>query len=147
MARQNILLNAYFDLGQYGPMSPYVGVGIGASVFQTSSTTTAYFADTKQAIGNYGVGQNIISPIANVGPTGSTIGYYSLDAAQARTSYNLAMALHAGLSYDLGSSTSLDVGYRYLHSGNYVPLAGASSATTAGVASHQIHVGLRFLLQ
>jgi|GEM_PF-2547195 len=144
LARQNILLNAYIDLGHFGGFSPYIGAGIGTSILNYKSTTTAYFADSGAAIGNYAIPQSV----QGTGPiSGSVAGYYDLDKAQSRTKYNLAYALHAGVSYEISDTTSLDIGYRYLNSGSYSPLSTATSSTSTTVDSHQIHLGLRFLLQ
>jgi opacity protein-like surface antigen len=143
LARQNILLNAYIDLGHFGGFSPYIGAGIGTSILNYKSTTTAYFADSGAAIGNYVVPQYTAASTTSVGEAG----YYDLDKAQSRTKYNLAYALHAGVSYEISDTTSLDIGYRYLNSGSYSPLSTATSSTSTTVDSHQIHLGLRFLLQ
>lgn len=142
MARQNILLNAYFDLGHFGNFSPYVGFGIGTSVTQATASSTAYFADSHAAVGSYAIPE-----IADGTTTLATVaGYYNLDNNQSHTTYNLATALHAGFTYDLSDITAIDVGYRYLRSGNYTPFGNASSSAAPAISSQNIHVGLRILL-
>jgi opacity protein-like surface antigen len=66
------------------------------------------------------------------------------------TRINFAGAAMAGLTYDINSIVSLDVGYRFLYIGGTdidLVLNGVNSdVTVGGISEHQIRAGLRFYI-
>ena len=129
------LMNGYFDLGTWRGVTPYVGAGIGFSRIQMSDLTTlstATFTDSA---------------------TGATTTQITPGTAGDKTEINLAWALMAGLSFDVGTHAKLDLGYRYLNLGGNLSassgLIDCVCGTTgqplkiSGLESHEIRIGLR----
>ncbi|MBL8587064.1 MAG: porin family protein [Methylobacteriaceae bacterium] len=127
------MINGYVDLGNFGGVTPYVGVGLGAARTRTGGTfNSIYDRDT-----------------------GNTLGYINNSLAPAGKT-QLAWALMAGASIAVDKSISLDVGYRYLNLGDaatapylWTP-AQATSLLVRGklknVQSHEFRVGVRYML-
>jgi opacity protein-like surface antigen len=88
------LLNFYYDFGQRGHFSPYVGVGLGFVRHTTS-------------------GGKIDGYFENVGGTAN----YVNGMIENKTSNQLAGAVMAGFSVALRSNMHLDAGYRFLYMG------------------------------
>ena len=82
------LANAYVDLGTWGGFTPFVGAGIG-----TAANTLSGFSDVGIPTGGAGVGQTV-------------------------TDWNLAWAIHAGLSYSVTQNLKLELAYRFLSMGS-----------------------------
>ncbi len=80
------MANAYVDLPNVGALTPYLGAGIGAAYVKYDTWKTAE-----------------ICPVCT----------YQSDK-EGLDSWRFAMALMAGVSYDLTDQLKLDVGYRYL---------------------------------
>src|SRR4051794_5769128 len=85
------LVNGYVDLANWSGITPYVGAGIGVASNRFTEVTREI------NLGNAFVAR--------------------IDLPR-YTSTNLAWALMAGLSADLGSGFKVDVGYRYMHMGD-----------------------------
>ena len=129
------LANAYIDLGTWWCITPFVGFGVGGAFNNVSSVTdTGYIAD---------------------GTTG--YGYSATDAS----SWNLAWAAHAGLSYSISNNLKLEFAYRYLNLGSVkTPIVGCSSLgcqvtpgsgpaayyTLTDFTSQDFKLGLRWML-
>jgi opacity protein-like surface antigen len=126
------LANAYFDLGTWWCITPYIGAGVG-----TANVKIANFRDD---------GFTYIGGALN----NSTA--YADDASK----WNFAWALHAGLTYKVTQSMSIDLGYRYLNMGG-----GTTGATRAfdgsftnggpftfkDITSHDFKLGVRWMLE
>lgn len=126
------LANVYYDINLASSFAPYIGAGIGAA-WNTSSNCSALTTDP------------VDTPL-------STPPHDTSDAScTGATKTNLAWALMAGFSSDMGEGLHFDLGYRYLN------LGGAESGTLVddtgtghGVISvgdideHQIRMGLRY---
>jgi opacity protein-like surface antigen len=121
------LLNAYFDIGNFYGLTPFVGAGVG-------------FA------------HNRFSGFQDVGFIGAGGGF---GFAQNTTSTQLAWALHAGVAYAVTDNLKLELSYRYLNMGG--PNAGAitcqgvppgctNSFTLRDMDSHDFRVGMRWSL-
>lgn len=82
------LANAYIDLGTWCGVTPFIGAGIG-----TSGNTISGFSDVGIPTGG-----------AGTGPT--------------TTDWNLAWAVHAGLSYSVNENLKLELAYRFLNMGS-----------------------------
>jgi opacity protein-like surface antigen len=125
-----VMANAYVDLGTWYNFTPYVGAGIGAANIKISG-----FRD---------------DGFTNPGSANSTA--YAADADK----WNFAWALHAGISYKVSQSMSIDFGYRYIDLGNAT--TGATRAfdgsfTNGGpftfnhIYSHDLKLGIRWMLE
>ena len=125
------MANAYVDLGTWWCLTPYVGAGIGMANIKISG-----FRD--DGFNNVG-GLNISTAYAD-------------DASK----WNFAWALHAGLSYKVTQSMSIDLGYRYIDMGSGT--TGATRAfdgsfTNGGpftfnhITSHDFKLGVRWMLE
>jgi opacity protein-like surface antigen len=82
------LANAYVDLGTWCGITPFIGAGIG-----TSGNTISGFSDVGIPTGGAGIGPAV-------------------------TDWNLAWAVHAGLSYSINENLKLELAYRYLNMGS-----------------------------
>ncbi|CAH1660180.1 MAG: porin family protein [Chelatococcus sp.] len=119
------LLNAYFDLGTWSGITPFVGAGIGV----TRNTITG-FTDT-----------NIITQ--------------GLAYGRDKSKWNLAWALYAGLGYEVTPNFTVELAYRYLNlgdaeSGDLITYTGYNSVYNPmkfkDLSSHDIKIGLRWML-
>jgi opacity protein-like surface antigen len=82
------LANAYIDIGTWWGVTPFIGAGVGTAGNQMSG-----FSDVGIPTGGSGVGPTV-------------------------TQWNLAWAVHAGLSYAVSENLKLEIAYRYLNLGN-----------------------------
>ncbi|MXQ13961.1 outer membrane protein [Microvirga makkahensis] len=114
----SLMLNAYADLGTYKGFTPYLGTGIG-------------------------VAHNILSDYTR---TGAALG--TVERLAGEDDYDLAWALMAGVGYKLSSSSTVDLGYRYVSLGD-VKTRGYESGAGADVesiGSHEVRLGVRYAL-
>jgi opacity protein-like surface antigen len=91
-----VLLNGYFDLGNWSGITPYVGAGIGFANNDLSSYS---------------------SKVSCLTVTCSSAFSQAAVAHEGGTKTNLAWALMAGAAVDIGKGLKLDLGYRYLRVG------------------------------
>jgi opacity protein-like surface antigen len=152
------LANAYVDLGTYSGFTPYVGGGVGFNMNVASGSLNAYEtanglpygADLSPADGAkipqvwVGPNGNPISPQPNVAFTTQNWG-----RSLTSTTYTFAWAVSGGLGYQLNPSTTIDIGYRYLNSGEITRLVNPQTGLTIkqNNASQQLRVGIRYVLQ
>lgn len=118
------LANAYWDVGNFRGVTPYVGAGIGTARIELKE-----FWD-----------QNLVTN--------------GLWWAQDNEEWNFAWALHAGLAFGIGSDLTVDVGYRYVDLGDattgvystYDPNVNEdlNPTTLKDVESHDLLVSLRW---
>jgi opacity protein-like surface antigen len=121
------LANAYFDLGTWWCLTPFVGAGVGAS-----RVTIDHFRDN-----------NIIASGGGV--------------ADGASKWNFAWALHAGVAYKVTPGFTVELAYRYLNlgdgiTGDVINLDGTNStignATTFhNLTSHDLKLGVRWSLE
>jgi len=121
------LANGYLDMGSWFGFTPYVGGGVGLTVYQTS-----------------GVRDQSIYPLDG-----------SVGFAPNYTGTNFAWALMAGVGYHITANLMLDVGYRYVNMGAFKTGAIACNNQLNGschwevqhfdVASNDVRVGLRWM--
>ncbi|MHB2267786.1 outer membrane protein [Aliihoeflea sp. PC F10.4] len=119
-----LLANVYADLGKYAGLSPYIGAGIGAS-----RNTISGFNDSNIFTGGGGY-------------------------ADSNSQWELAWALHAGVSYDLTERAAIDFGYSYTFLGdgqtgpgqNYDPSFTVPNDgwTFKDLQSHDLKLGFRY---
>ena len=126
------MANAYVDLGTWWCLTPYVGVGVGMA----NVKILGFRDDGLTSIA--GVQSNSVA--------------YADDASK----WNFAWALHAGITYKVTQSMSIDLGYRYIDMGS-----GTTGATRAfdgsfsnggpftfnHISSHDFKLGVRWMLE
>jgi opacity protein-like surface antigen len=126
------MANAYLDLGTWYNITPYIGAGIGGSYITMS-----------------GFRDDGFTSIAGV--QSNSVAY-----ADTGSKWNLAWAAHAGLSYRVTQSFSVDLGYSYIYLGK-----GETGATRAfdgsftgggpfifnDIYSHDLKLGVRWMLE
>ncbi len=121
------LVNAYFDLGSWHGVSPFVGAGVGAANIRISSFRDAGIAETTFL------------------PT--------MAFADDHDEWNFAWALYAGLGFDVTPATTLEFAYRYLdmgdaESGDIVAFDGTNLIDNPmifeDVTSHDLRLGVRY---
>lgn len=118
------LANAYFDLGTWYSITPFIGAGIGFD-----RLTIGNFTDT-----------NVVD---------GAIGY-----SNSNSKWNFAWALHAGLSYRVTPNFIVELAYRYVNLGNgstkdLVGFDGTNPTFNPiefkNVDSHDIKLGVRWM--
>lgn len=121
-----VLANAYVDLGKYWGLTPFVGAGIG-----TAYNRLTGFTDTGGGI---------------------AAGSYGQFAAKGK--FDLAWALHAGLSYEVNHNLKLEASYRYLDMGDAQTgsltchpnrCTGGSSLRIRDLTSNDFRLGARWM--
>jgi opacity protein-like surface antigen len=129
------LANVYVDLGTWWCVTPFIGAGAGFAGVNLSN-----FQETAIASLNPQLGANLIN--AN-------------NFAPDNTQWNFAWALHAGLSYKVTPTFSVELAYRYLNMGN------AQSGSIIGflnnpqntnfhidnITSQDVTLGVRWMLE
>lgn len=122
VSSQVALVNAYVDLGTLGPLTPYLGAGIGVARLTAGSYSS--------------------TPVPAAALLGETTVVPTLTGT---TKWTLAWAGMAGVTVDVTPQTKIDLGYRYLHMGalRFADTAGGAYRTT--VAAHELRLGLRYM--
>jgi opacity protein-like surface antigen len=150
------LANGYVDLGTYGGFTPYVGGGLGFNMNVTTGSFNAHQTNDGQVYAPY------LTPAGGfpqvwVNPQGQAISpqpavafgqqYWSRSISS--TTYTFAWALSAGFGFQLSPSATLDIGYRYLNSGEITRLINPQTGLTLrqNNTSQQLLVGIRYVLQ
>ena len=126
------LANAYFDLGTWWSVTPFIGGGIG-----TARVSIADFSDTGDFI--------------NGGAQ-----FHSLNYAGQASKWNFAWAAHAGLAYRVTPSVTLELAYSYIDLGSGITGSSYSfdqvTNTTHApfalhdITSHDLTLGVRWNL-
>jgi opacity protein-like surface antigen len=119
------LANAYFDLGTWYGITPYIGGGVGAGVNWLQN----FYDISAQPAGGFGFAQN-------------------------RMPTNFAWQIGAGLAYNVSPNLKLEVGYRYLDlgkmsTGTIICQGGGGcpgEVQSFYLASHDVRLGFRYIL-
>ncbi len=135
------LVNAYFDMGTWYGVTPYVGGGVGVAF-------NNFYGGTDNGIASTGYA---------VSPAGGILGN--------STQTNFAWALMAGLDMKVARHLKLEIGYRYLDYGNfksgtsqcltgnggggsfsgaYCTGGGYTVASSHTLSSNDVRIGLRY---
>lgn len=122
------LANAYFDLGTWWSVTPFVGFGVGTSYNYLSG-----FRDDNVQVVN-GVTHGSVANFAGNG------------------TWNFAWAAHAGLAYRVTPSVTLELAYSYVDLGSARPGAftlfdgttGPSSIVLKNITSNDLKFGVRW---
>jgi len=121
-----ILANAYFDLGTWWGITPYVGAGVG-----TANVNISGFKDINTP--NNGVAY-----------------------ADSSSQWNFAWALHAGAGWAVTPNVTVDLGYRYVdmgdgQTGDIISYTGVNNINNPmifdSITSHDVHLGVRYAFQ
>jgi opacity protein-like surface antigen len=158
-----VLANAYFDLGTWYGITPFIGAGVGyafnhVSAFSTNQqfTSPTYGYDYGNPIYGCDCGQPSYNyaPVydANGNPvynTNSSTKFY-----KDKTTGSLAWALHAGLAYNVTDALKIELAYRYLNLGKAQTGAGFEPCCTGSlqaikvkdIEAHDVKIGLRYYL-
>ncbi len=125
-----VMANAYFDLGTWWCITPYIGAGIGGSYNRISG-----FRDDG-VIYNGGILNNSVT--------------FAGDASK----WNFAWALHTGLAYHVNRNLVLELGYSYMNLGDAVTgptnsfdgvtVVNGSGFTMKTLTSHDLKFGVRW---
>ncbi len=151
----NMMLgNAYFDLGTFWGVTPYVGAGAGVNVLSTSGSLAFFETANGQPYA------------ANLSPNGTFPQQWVTIAGQPlnpqpqiafttqnwnrtiqSTKYSVAVALMAGFGIQMSPSATLDIGYRYLNTGaTTIAVSGPSAANLKNSSvSQEIRIGIRYM--
>ena len=158
-----VLANAYFDLGTWYGITPFIGGGVGDAFNHVSSystnqqfTSPTYGYDYANPIYGCGCGQ----PSYNYAPVYDANGnaVYNTNSGSKfykdKTSGSLAWALHAGLAYNVTDALKIELAYRYLNLGKaetgpgFVPCCTGSlqAIKIKDIEAHDVKIGLRYYL-
>ena len=88
------LANAYVDLGTWNCLTPFVGLGVGGAYNMVSNFT------------------DVTPNVAAFGATGSAFGI-----GRGTSTWSMAWAIYAGVSYAMTKNLNIDLTYRYLNFG------------------------------
>ena len=123
------LVNAYLDLGNWYGATPYVGVGVGATMNRLLEHRTQV---------------TCIMTTTECGPIGDRP---VLDMRD-RTNIDLAWALMGGVAVDVGGGFKVDAGYRYINLGEVKTHgAGVGAPTrTDETEAHEVRLGFRYMI-
>lgn len=123
-----ILANAFVDLGTWNCWTPFIGAGIGGAYNMVSDLT------------------DVTPDVSAFGATGSSFGL-----GKGTSTWNLAWALYAGVSYAVTKNFNIDLTYRYLNYGTAKdsivcdnPVAGCVDLQYKNLHSNDIMLGLRW---
>jgi opacity protein-like surface antigen len=132
-----MLLNGYYDVGNYRGFTPYIGVGMGFALLNIDRQSS-------------NSEQSACSTVVTCTSTPLVFGAPVTRGASAATS-NITFAGMAttGVSYSLTKNTAIDVNYRYLFINGQdikltVPGNSSSKVTIGDIGEHQLRAGLRW---
>ena len=127
-----LMFNAYFDFLRNGPLTPYIGGGIGLSMNKLERS----FSNTEHLY-NEVLRENRDT--------------WHSEARDSKYDVTFAAAVMAGLSYSITPVTMLDLNYRYLYissSDINLNINGVkSNFSTGDTHEHQVRLGLRWNIQ
>jgi len=116
-----LMLNAYVDLGTAMGLTPYLGAGIG-------------------------VARNVLSGTSRTVHDAATGAIQARDRLAAESDVSFAWALMAGIGYQLSSSFTLDLGYRYVNLGGVrtSPHRPRNGSDVESLGAHEVRLGVRY---
>lgn len=126
--RWDVLANAYVDLGTWAGFTPYVGAGAGASILRGDGTVDI-------------AGASLANPVLYT-PSGTLID----GTVPHRQQVHFAWAAMGGLAYAVSPHMLIDLGYRYLDLGPATVSLYPLASTKKDLTSHQIRLGLRYMI-
>lgn len=145
LKRIGFLANGYVDMGAWGGVTPYVGIGVGVtrgafsgkSNWHTSNDGSEY---APEITAPDGFPATFVA--SSPAPENFTFGKQSKRVSVSNSSVNFTWALMAGLAYDISAHAKLDVGYRFLNQGTFAP---GSAERDSKV--HELRIGVRYMVE
>ncbi len=146
--RTSLLANAYFDLGTWAGVTPYVGAGAGVTYGQSSGVYN-WFTGNNGAVYApdipYPTGFPPVWVMGDGTPTTApanfTFGQQSRRVDVNKSQTNFTWALMAGLALDVAANTKLDLGYRFVNMGTF-----SAGASKNDGKIHEYRIGVRYTL-
>ena len=149
---QTGLVNAYYDIGNFWGVTPYVGAGVGLNANIVTGTSQLYNTNDGTAYAGNTSATSSGTPLTWVTQTGTVNGqpFYSRLAPASQNvtfgaqnwnrniyalKYNFAWAVMGGLSYPISHNLFFDLGYRYLSA----PIGSLANNT------QEVHLGVRLM--
>ena len=129
----NVMANAYFDLGTFVGFTPYVGAGLGMAQVKWKTETDTTICTPQNAAVNV---QGCVAVGSPNQPAPNTA-YTEQGSYSEGTDYLLAYSATAGIGYKASRNLTWDLSYKYLVVGN-------NPAFNIGV--HQAKIGVRYSL-
>ncbi len=153
LSQTNYMVNGYVDLGSWSGVTPYIGAGVGLASLRSqtklnylkTSDGSVYQADLTP-IGTFPhLWLDSFGRLINPQP-GVAFAKQNWSRLVSKTTSNFAFAFMGGVAINVADHTKLDIGYRYLSSGNYTSLPSpiTGNATTSRITSQEVKVGLRY---
>ncbi|MFF9553024.1 outer membrane protein [Methylobacterium fujisawaense] len=152
-----VLANAYFDLGTWYGITPFIGGGVGYAFNHVSSySTNQQFTSPTYAYDYTNAGCGCIPYAPVYDPNGNAV--YNTNSGSKfykdKTTGSLAWALHAGLAYNVTDALKIELAYRYLNLGKaetgpgFVPCCTGSlqAIKVKDIEAHDVKIGLRYYL-
>lgn len=141
LRRGVFLTNAYFDLGTWAGVTPFVGVGVGMAYGQTTgnydwidTANNGPYSATLTAPGGFPI--IWMDEFGNPAPA-HQFGVQNRRRVLNQTKFNLAWALMAGFAYSVSKHAKIEFGYRYLNMGKW---GSSNKANTA----QEFRIGFRY---
>ena len=165
-----VLANAYFDLGTWYGVTPFIGGGAGVAFNHVSGYgTNQQFTSPTYAYdyGNPMYGGDdchcshptyAYAPVYTVDANGNATPVYHTNSGSKfykdNTGTSFAWALHAGLAYNVTDAFKVELAYRYLNLGSVKTGVGMVPCCTdvqpaikvKDIEAHDIKIGVRYLL-
>lgn len=135
-----IMANLYYDVGGFGRFKPYVGGGLGFSIYEINTARRVNFVDCDSFASDG-------AALVNCDIEQADADAASQDRDSTTVSVGFAASATVGASYELTQDVSLDVNYRLTYSGaNVVGVVNGFEDTidVQDKLDHDIRVGLRY---
>ncbi|MEO1067438.1 MAG: outer membrane beta-barrel protein [Pseudomonadota bacterium] len=124
LSAYTLMANIYFEAGEFGGFTPYIGGGVGGAFLDFANYTTS----------------------------GNPAPQAPVDVFSGEENFRFAWALMAGTGYSVNKNLSLDVGYRYLNisDGTVTSLVDRTTGFDFGdvdfedLDAHEVRVGFRY---
>ena len=138
------MANAYVDLGTFSGITPYAGLGLGASYvswdsYQSIDTCTRASVATNSCF--------LAGSAAYVAPGAGGVTSTRTTSFDGNQSWLFTYAFMAGFSYDLTENLKLDAGYKYTNiaTGAIIDnIGGGVSVDHTALGVHAVRLGLRY---
>ncbi|GEP02161.1 outer membrane protein [Methylobacterium oxalidis] len=150
-----VLANAYFDLGTWYGVTPFVGGGVGVSFNHLSGAKTDARETAPTLSYQYNCAAGCFTGYAVPDGNGGYVYGTRTDRYdyKDKTKASFAWALHAGLAYDVTSNFKVELAYRYLNLGTAKTGLGETYCCSSiggykvkTLEAHDVKIGLRYLL-
>lgn len=140
------MANVYADLGTLAGFTPYVGAGLGVAYTQQSTTLGDRTCITSQSMSGAGAIQVTDTFLCDGQTSFGAPAVNYPGSGFKENHFNLAYSLAAGVSYQMTTNASIDLGYEYSSIPNieYAVLGDAGPEIRKGIDHHRVKIGLRY---